>query len=229
MGLPHEDDGIAPHFHGIENAYMPPLPFGGWIPMPLPLMTYFVRVKSTHPINVPMLAESSSLPIDTLQKMIDGTYKSQEINHADMLEAQKSNKELLQKLFIGLLKYKYSDKANIIDALLAVDKKMPDISHYQPPSIETIGNIDTCMQLLDSIHSVIALIKLSDLKTPFNLDEFSVEEQYGMNQIVIDSMFHDVYYDIMRSLFRKIFFLIERFGIVLFAPRKYLFSHNSSP
>lgn len=184
----------------IQNSEFPHEPYfiqqQNWSP---PKIKFCIRLLTENPIDITILSEYSSVPIETIEKIINGTYETEE--STSFLELTNITDRLSEKIVIGLLKYKYQNQIELFNMLKKTEDDLR--INYEPYNmfvnmfVNTISmqdniNYDLPLSKLESLKNIILLIKELEIKEPFNIDEFSLEFKRIYTDPPTDSIFPKV-------------------------------------
>ncbi len=200
-----------------------------WIPsnFPPPDVKMGIRLITEVAIDVDVLSELSSVPIQSVQEIVDGTYEQIASGFSPF-----SHVQILKKTLIGLFRYKYQDKAVIFDMLQKVEEELSSINSNASLDGLAIENIDKTLIKIETFKSLVDLIKTLNITKPLNVDEFRLEHKntfifhetalmpFQQPPNLVEESFYDTASIFRCQIFQRAKVFMAEFGVTLFVSQK---------
>ncbi len=211
----HSDDDTPGTWTGMPSNFV----------IPKKKIKLQVRLITEVAIDADILSELSSVPVETVQEIINGTFELV----SDSFSPFTPHEDILKKTVTGLFRYKYQDKTAFLDMLQKVEDDLtpfgwdlPMQEHYNGLAAE---NINKVIDKFETFKSLVELIKILNITTPLNIDEFRLEHRATIVQDTSsmpnyphpwqDAAFVDTAFLTERRMFERAQYFLSEFGITV--------------
>lgn len=169
--------------------------------------TLGLHVMMEEPINIEHLSTLSNIPMEDMNAILGGNYVLGDNPYS------KCNDLFIRQIVVGLLKYKYPEKVEVIDAMVLFE------TNCQSKLFSVMSNQSTQDSIADAKNMVICIINFLDVlknanfTEPFKLDEFCIVRRITMHYD--DGSKGPTQIDRANLMFNNINHLLRPLGIII--------------